>query len=131
VGWGKLKRHSSITSALLANRELEDAEPKRAKITEKELRVELTDGRVISTPLKWYPRLVYASKRDRNDFEISSGGLHWPKLDEDLSIRGMLLGRKNGESRESFRFWLNNYKRGRLVKISDFVNERRKRKREN
>jgi hypothetical protein len=118
----------NIASALLASRELDDAEPKRVKCTDSELQVELKDGRVISTPLKWYPRLVHATKRDRANVKVSRDGVHWPAVDEDLSVRGMLLGRKSGESRDSFRFWLKNYRNGRLVTISDFVAECRKRK---
>ena len=54
----------------------------------------LSDGRVVSNPLKWYPRLQNASARDRGEFEISGGGygVHWEKLDEDLSARGIAGG---------------------------------------
>ena len=65
-----------------------------AKITDDFLTVELRDGRVICTPLMWYPRLENASQEDRAVWEwIGSGsGIHWPLLDEDLSIKGMLEG---------------------------------------
>ncbi len=56
--------------------------------------VTLADGRMIATPLNWYPRLVNASEQQLNDFEISSDGVHWAELDEDLSIRGMLQGNR-------------------------------------
>jgi hypothetical protein len=111
----------------LASRELDNSEPRRVTVTSRELRVELKDGRSISTPLKWYPRLVHASKKDRERVKTSNAGVHWPKLDEDLSIRGMLLGRKSRERPAMFRFWLKNYRKGRLVTIADFVNHRRKR----
>jgi len=62
--------------------------------SEDSLTVELRDGRVISTPLVWYPRLESASPQERSQWEwIGSGtGIHWPLLDEDLSIAGMLAG---------------------------------------
>jgi hypothetical protein len=53
----------------------------------------LTDGRKIATPLAWYPRLKSASKAERMNYEIMPMGIHWPDLDEDLSIAGMLKGR--------------------------------------
>jgi hypothetical protein len=68
-------------------------------ITDEHLTVELRDGRVISTPLIWYPRLHDASPADRAVWEwIGSGsGIHWPLLDEDLSIKGMLEGNPSFE----------------------------------
>jgi len=61
--------------------------------------VELRDGRIISTPLLWYPRLKNASAQDRAVWEwIGSGtGIHWPLLDEDLSVAGMLAGYPSAE----------------------------------
>jgi len=66
----------------------------KVSISEDALTVELRDGRVISTPLVWYPRLESASAEERSTWEwIGSGtGIHWPLLDEDLSIAGMLAG---------------------------------------
>jgi hypothetical protein len=54
----------------------------------------LSDGRIVRNPLKWYPRLLRATVRDRNAFEISGGGygVHWESLDEDLSARGIADG---------------------------------------
>ena len=54
----------------------------------------LLDGRQVSTPLWWYPRLLTASPADRNTIELMIDGVHWPIVDEDLSIDGMLKGRK-------------------------------------
>lgn len=62
--------------------------------TDAELRVTLRDGRVISTPLWWYPKLLNASPAQRAAFEIMPMGVHWPELDEDLSVAGMLSGQK-------------------------------------
>jgi hypothetical protein len=54
--------------------------------------VKLGDGRTISTPLSWYPKLANATPEQLNDFELERDGIHWETLDEDLSIYGMLLG---------------------------------------
>ena len=83
----------------IATSPLEDARGERVTITDEHLTVELRDGRVISTPLIWYPRLHDASPGDRAVWEwIGSGsGIHWPLLDEDLSIKGMLEGNPSVE----------------------------------
>jgi hypothetical protein len=67
---------------------------KAVRIDEDVLTVDLADGRTVSTPLAWYPRLLHASCEQRNRFQISSAGfgIHWPDVDEDLSVRGMLAG---------------------------------------
>ena len=60
------------------------------------LSVSLRDGRVISVPLVWYPRLLSATGAQRNSWKIAGGGygIHWPDLDEDLSTQGLLRGAK-------------------------------------
>jgi hypothetical protein len=68
-------------------------EPVKVEFTDGSLVVTLKDGRVISTPLTWYPRLSQATLEQLNRVEFGAWGLHWPELDEDLSIRGMLLGK--------------------------------------
>jgi hypothetical protein len=62
--------------------------------TDDVLVVELEDGRTISVPLTWYPRLLHASQKDRDDWQVAGGGfgIHWPTLDEDLSVDGLLRG---------------------------------------
>ncbi|WP_312404346.1 DUF2442 domain-containing protein [Rhizobium sp.] len=55
--------------------------------------VSLTDGRVLGIPLAWFPRLMLAKPADRENFELSPGGIHWDALDEDISIKGLLEGR--------------------------------------
>lgn len=64
------------------------------KVTAAEIRVELDDGRTISVPLAWYPRLMNASEQDRQDWRLARAGfgIHWPTLDVDLSVEGLLLG---------------------------------------
>lgn len=62
--------------------------------TDIQLTVELEDGRCISVPLAWYPRLLHASQSDRDDWQVAGGGfgIHWPTIDEDLSVEGLLRG---------------------------------------
>jgi hypothetical protein len=72
----------------------EEDRPVAVEISENMLRVSLLDGRVIATPLDWYPRLVEASETQRANVELGLTGIHWPDLDEDLSVQGMLKGSK-------------------------------------
>jgi Protein of unknown function (DUF2442) len=65
------------------------------EFTASELVVTLVDGRKIATPLNWYPRLVQASSAQRANYEIMPMGIHWPDIDEDLGIVGMLKGRRS------------------------------------
>ena len=58
----------------------------------------LADGRELVTPLWWYPRLLNASAAERNNVELMLDGVHWPDVDEDLSIRGMLRGWKSPDA---------------------------------
>ena len=70
-----------------------DLRARAVEFTATELVVTLVDGRRIATPLDWYPQLKRASARERAHFEIMPMGIHWPDVDEDLSIAGMLKGR--------------------------------------
>lgn len=92
--------------AQLVERELELVEIQSVQVTEDGLAVDLRDGRTIITPLLWYPRLAYATPAERQHYEIRRNAIHWPDLDEDISVRGMLLGRKSGESAASLQKWL-------------------------
>jgi hypothetical protein len=83
------------------------------KVSADTLSVDLEDGRTISVPLDWYPRLVHGSARERSNWEIGRFGIHWPDLDEDISIAGLLAGRQSGESQQSLRKWLDQ----RTVKV--------------
>lgn len=74
--------------------EVGDLKPRAVEFTASELVVTLMDGRKIATPLDWYPRLQRASAAERARFEIMPMGIHWPGIDEDLSIAGMLKGRR-------------------------------------
>ena len=72
--------------------EVGDLRARAVEFTATELIVTLRDGRRIATPLDWYPRLKSASDAQRAKFEIMPMGIHWPDLDEDLSVAGMLKG---------------------------------------
>ena len=84
------------------------SEAQSVGVTDKILIVQLADGRAISLPLAWYPRLACATPQERNNWRLIGGGegIHWPDLDEDLSVGGLLAGRKSGESPQSLARWL-------------------------
>ncbi len=71
-----------------------DLKPRAVEFTASDLVVTLADGRKIATPLDWYPRLQQASNADRANYEVMPMGIHWPSLDEDLSVAGMLKGQR-------------------------------------
>ncbi|MGH8739100.1 MAG: DUF2442 domain-containing protein [Burkholderiales bacterium] len=77
-------------------------------VTKDTLSVDLSDGRTISAPLAWFPRLLHASRKERDNWQlIGKGyGIHWQDLDEDISVENLLLGQTSGESQSSFRKWL-------------------------
>ena len=86
------------------------AQPRAVKVivTDDTLTVDLEDGRTISVPIGWFPRLAHGSPEERANFQISGAGrgIHWPDLDEDIGIEGLLLGKKSTESPSSFKKWL-------------------------
>ena len=77
-------------------------------VTEDALIVELSDGRTLSVPLVWFPRLLHATLEERNHWRfIGKGhGIHWEDIDEDISIENLLAGRPSGESQTSLKKWL-------------------------
>ncbi|MEM7533664.1 MAG: DUF2442 domain-containing protein [Chloroflexota bacterium] len=77
-------------------------------ITEDTLAVDLEDGRTVSIPIVWFPRLAYGTQEERENYQISGAGygIHWPDLDEDIGVEGILLGKRSGESSASFARWL-------------------------
>lgn len=70
--------------------------------------VDLSDGRRVCIPLAWYPRLLHGTRQERNRRELigDGEGIHWPELDEDISIEGILAGRSSQESQPSLQKWL-------------------------
>ena len=73
------------------------------------LMVDLADGRTITAPLAWFPRLKHGTSAERANWRLigSGEGIHWPDLDEDISIESLLAGRRSGETQDSLRRWLN------------------------
>ena len=80
----------------------------KVTVTEDTLSVDLSDGRTISVPLAWFPRLVHATKKERNNWRLTGKGhgIHWEDMDEDISVEGLLAGKTSGESQASFKKWL-------------------------
>ena len=72
----------------------EKGHPVAVKISDNLLHVTLQDGRIIATPLDWYPRLVAAIPEQLANYELGLTGIYWPELDEDLSVLGMLRGNR-------------------------------------
>ena len=72
------------------------------------LSVALADGRTIVVPLAWYPRLVHATAKERKSWRLIAGGrgIHWPELDEDISVANLLVGQPSAESQASLKKWL-------------------------
>ena len=77
-------------------------------LTDDALLVELSDGRSLSVPLAWYPRLFHGTTVERGHWRLigRGEGIHWPQLDEDISVEGLLAGRQSGESQRSLARWL-------------------------
>ncbi|CAN5644627.1 DUF2442 domain-containing protein [soil metagenome] len=77
-------------------------------ITDDAISVELSDGRSISAPLAWYPRLLHGTPEERSDWRLvgQGTGIHWPVLDEDVSVQNLLSGQASGESQRSLKRWL-------------------------
>ncbi len=80
----------------------------RVEVTEDTLTVELADGRTIAAPLAWYPRLAHGTAAERAVWQLIGGGrgIHWPALDDDISIANLLAGQPSAESQSSFKKWL-------------------------
>jgi len=72
------------------------------------LSLELSDGRTLSVPTGWFPRLVHATQAERSNWRLIADGvgIHWPDLDEDISVQSLLAGRGSMESEESLKRWL-------------------------
>jgi hypothetical protein len=77
-------------------------------IKENDIAVDLTDGRSITVPLVWYPRLHHGTMKERKNWRLigQGEGIHWPDLDEDISVLNLVLGQPSGESQQSLKRWL-------------------------
>lgn len=78
------------------------------QVSDDSLVVVLSDGRTIIAPLVWFPRLLHGTSEERAQWEFIGGGtgIHWPALDEDISVEGLLLGGPSRESGKSLQRWL-------------------------
>jgi hypothetical protein len=85
-------------------------------VTSDTLNVDLSDGRTISVPLAWFPRLLVSTQEERDNWRLIGGGhgIHWEDIDEDISVEGLLTGKPSGESQASFKKWL----KGREARLS-------------
>ncbi|HAF14155.1 MAG TPA: DUF2442 domain-containing protein [Blastocatellia bacterium] len=81
---------------------------RKVVVTDDNLIVDLSDGRSISVPLAWYPRLSHGTRAERHNWRLIGNreGIHWPDLDEDVSVENLLLGKPSGESQDSLKKWL-------------------------
>jgi len=78
------------------------------QVTVDTLTVDLADGRSVSVPLAWYPRLAHGTPTERSNWRLigRGEGIHWPDLDEDISVENLLHGARSGESQRSFKQWI-------------------------
>jgi len=88
--------------------EIQEARAQSARVSDEALTVDLVDGRTIIVPLAWFPRLWHGAPQERHHFELFGDGayIHWPDLDEDLTVAGLLAGQQSGESPQSLKKWL-------------------------
>jgi hypothetical protein len=77
-------------------------------LSDDSLTVDLSDGRTITVPLSWYPRLVHGTEQERATWQLigRGEGIHWPQLDEDISVEGLIAGRPSAEADSSLQRWL-------------------------
>ncbi|KPK07251.1 MAG: hypothetical protein AMJ56_13585 [Anaerolineae bacterium SG8_19] len=80
------------------------------QVTDDTLTVNLADGRTVSVPVEWYPRLAHGTPQEQKNWRLigRGAGIHWPDLDEDISLENLLLGQPSGESQKSLKRWLAN-----------------------
>jgi hypothetical protein len=88
--------------------EIREARAQSAQLSDEALTVDLVEGRTIIVPLAWFPRHWHGTPQERNHFEFFADGayIHWPDLDEDLTVVGLLAGRRSGETSQSLQRWL-------------------------
>ena len=103
---GQTPTQSSLLTHAL--REIQTPKALEVSITDDTLTVDLVDGRTLSIPLAWYPRLLHGTPEERRNWRLIGDGLgiHWPDLDEDISIEGLRLGKRSGASQRSLQRWL-------------------------
>ena len=92
--------------------ELREATAQDVTVSDDALSADLTDGRTITVPLAWFPRLASGTPTERANWRLigNGEGIHWPDLDEDISVESLLAGRRSGETQESLRRWMESRK---------------------
>ncbi len=93
---------------------IERARAQGVRVTDEELIVELEDGRILSIPLAWFPRLLHGTPEERSHWRLigDGEGIHWPDLDEDIEVMHLLAGIPSRESPRSLQKWLRNRQKG-------------------
>jgi hypothetical protein len=88
--------------------ELRMVSAQKVQVTDEALIVDLSDGRTLSVPIAWFPRLLHGTPEERHHWRLIADGegIHWPDLDEDISVENLILGKPSGESQKSFKKWL-------------------------
>lgn len=88
--------------------DLKSALAQSLQVTADTLHVELADGRTLAVPVTWYPRLAHGTPAERAQWELigHGHGIHWPQLDEDISVEDLLAGRRSSETQASLQRWL-------------------------
>lgn len=95
-----------------------DAKPvlaQKVRVSDDTVTVDLSDGRTVSVPTDWFPRLSHGSTPERENWRLigQGEGIHWPDLDEDISVESLLAGRASGESQPSLERWLRDRKQSK------------------
>lgn len=99
--------------------EVRVAQAAQVRVTAQELIVDLVDGRTLTVPVQWYPRLANGTPAERRKWRIieRGEGIHWPELDEDIGVEDLLAGRPSGESQTSLQRWLKSRGRGAIKRM--------------
>jgi Protein of unknown function (DUF2442) len=94
--------------------EVREVPAQSVSVSDEALIVDLADGRTITVPLAWFPRLAHGTSSERANWRLIGGGegIRWPDLDEDISVQSLLAGLRSGETQESLRRWLETRKVG-------------------
>ena len=103
----------------MATLEIESPAAVTIRVTDECLSADLADGRTITVPIEWYPRLLHGTPGERDNWDLSGDGahIHWPDLDEDISTEGLIAGWPSRETEESFNRWLEAKKAGRPLEL--------------
>jgi hypothetical protein len=105
--WKRTKSFCSGAGMSSLRTEIQAVAIQNVRVTDDVLIVELSDGRIVSVLLAWYPRLLHGTPQERRNWRLigKGEGIHWPDLDEDISVENLLLGKPSGESQHSFKRW--------------------------